>query len=55
MARHRFFAAAGRDLRRALAQLSEQRIHSCAPPREIVRALDSALQQGHGRTLTPAC
>ena len=40
----RLLAAAARDLRRALAQLVDERLHPRAPPLELVRALQTAIR-----------
>jgi len=43
----RALPAAGRDLRRARTELRDERLHPRAAPREVVGALDAALQEGH--------
>ena len=49
----RLLAAAARDLRRALAQLGDERRHPLAPARELVgAALDLRREDGHGRSLS---
>ena len=45
--RDRTLAAAGGDLRRARAQLLDERLHLRSASREIVGALHAALQEGH--------
>jgi hypothetical protein len=44
-------ATTGGDLRRARAEVLEQRFQPRPPPREVIGVLDPALQERHGQSV----